>query len=129
MSGASHVADCGTSEFSRCGRGDLASDSQPSAENGPTRPYFPEWRGPAVERKEELSELLILSFQKPLVYRRCFPRIFCVLRELKKPRKIIPRCIFTALPLVTVIYLLVTISYLPVLTPKEILSSGLYAND
>uniref|UniRef100_UPI00165966FA solute carrier family 7 member 13 n=1 Tax=Halichoerus grypus TaxID=9711 RepID=UPI00165966FA len=44
--------------------------------------------------------------------------------ELKKPRKTIPRCIFTALPLVTIIYLLVTISHLPVLTPQEILSSG-----
>lgn len=54
--------------------------------------------------------------------------LFCVIGELKKPRTTIPKCIFTALPLVTVVYLLVNISYLTVLTPREILSSGLYAN-
>ena len=48
---------------------------------------------------------------------------FCVIRELKKPRKAITKYIFTVLPLVTVIYLLLNI-----LTPREILSSGLYAN-
>lgn len=47
--------------------------------------------------------------------------------ELKKPRKTIPRCIFTALPLVTVLYLLVNISYMTVLTPREILSSDAVA--
>lgn len=52
MSGASHIVDCGNSEFSQCERGDLASDSQASAENGPSRPYFPVWSGTAGERKE-----------------------------------------------------------------------------
>ncbi|KAL2766931.1 solute carrier family 7 member 13, partial [Daubentonia madagascariensis] len=47
--------------------------------------------------------------------------------ELKNPRKTIPRIIFTALPLVTIVYLLVNISYLTVLTPKEILSSDAVA--
>ncbi|XP_052031398.1 solute carrier family 7 member 13 [Apodemus sylvaticus] len=47
--------------------------------------------------------------------------------ELKKPSKTIPRCIFTALPLVTVVYLLANISYLTVLTPREILSSDAVA--
>nr|XP_021522679.1 solute carrier family 7 member 13 [Aotus nancymaae] len=47
--------------------------------------------------------------------------------ELKKPRTTIPKCIFTALPLVTVVYLLVNISYLTVLTPREILSSDAVA--
>lgn len=47
--------------------------------------------------------------------------------ELKKPRETIPKCIFTAFPLVTVLYLLVNISYMTVLTPKEILSSDAVA--
>uniref|UniRef100_A0A8C0E0V6 Solute carrier family 7 member 13 n=1 Tax=Balaenoptera musculus TaxID=9771 RepID=A0A8C0E0V6_BALMU len=47
--------------------------------------------------------------------------------ELKKPRKTVLKCIFTAFPLVTIVYFLVNISYLTVLTPKEILSSGLYS--
>ncbi|XP_041512669.1 solute carrier family 7 member 13 [Microtus oregoni] len=47
--------------------------------------------------------------------------------ELKKPNKTIPRCVFTALPLVTVLYLLANISYLTVLTPREILSSDAVA--
>uniref|UniRef100_A0A673UWK1 Solute carrier family 7 member 13 n=1 Tax=Suricata suricatta TaxID=37032 RepID=A0A673UWK1_SURSU len=51
----------------------------------------------------------------------------CIAGELKKPRKTIPRCIFTVLPLVTIIYLLVHISYLTVLTPREILSSDAVA--
>ncbi|XP_027254525.2 solute carrier family 7 member 13-like isoform X2 [Cricetulus griseus] len=47
--------------------------------------------------------------------------------ELKKPNKTIPRCIFTVLPLVTVVYLLANISYLTVLTPREILSTDAVA--
>ncbi|KAL6059754.1 hypothetical protein STEG23_009676 [Scotinomys teguina] len=47
--------------------------------------------------------------------------------ELKKPNKTIPKCIFTALPLVTVVYLLANISYLTVLTPREILASDAVA--
>ncbi|XP_011374224.1 solute carrier family 7 member 13 [Pteropus vampyrus] len=44
--------------------------------------------------------------------------------ELENPRRTILKCILTALPLVTVLYLLVNVSYLAVLTPREILSSG-----
>ncbi|XP_045416832.1 solute carrier family 7 member 13 [Lemur catta] len=47
--------------------------------------------------------------------------------ELKTPRKTIPRIIFTAVPLVTILYLLVNISLLTVLTPKEIISSDAVA--
>ncbi|EHB11214.1 Solute carrier family 7 member 13 [Heterocephalus glaber] len=47
--------------------------------------------------------------------------------ELKNPSKTIPRSIFTALPLVTVLYLLINISYMTVLTPREILSSDAVA--
>ncbi|KAM6171808.1 solute carrier family 7 member 13 [Erethizon dorsatum] len=47
--------------------------------------------------------------------------------ELKEPRKTIPKCIFTAFPLVTVLFLLVNISYMTVLTPREILSSDAVA--
>ncbi|XP_003408290.1 solute carrier family 7 member 13 [Loxodonta africana] len=43
--------------------------------------------------------------------------------ELKKPHKTIPKCMFTAVFLVTLVYLLVNISYLSVLTPREILFS------
>ncbi|XP_032103674.1 solute carrier family 7 member 13 [Sapajus apella] len=53
--------------------------------------------------------------------------LLCIIGELKKPRTTIPKCIFTALPLVTVVYLLVNISYLTVLTPREILSSDAVA--
>uniref|UniRef100_M3YHA9 Uncharacterized protein n=1 Tax=Mustela putorius furo TaxID=9669 RepID=M3YHA9_MUSPF len=45
-------------------------------------------------------------------------------RGAEEPREIIPRCILTALLLVTVIFLLVSISYLTILTPRDILSSG-----
>lgn len=47
--------------------------------------------------------------------------------EMKTPSKTIPKCIFTAIPLVTVFFLLVNISYLTVLTPREILSSDAVA--
>ncbi|XP_020034755.2 solute carrier family 7 member 13 [Castor canadensis] len=47
--------------------------------------------------------------------------------ELRKPNKTIPKSIFTALPLVTVVYLLANISYMTVLTPREILSSDAVA--
>ncbi|XP_040848845.1 solute carrier family 7 member 13-like [Ochotona curzoniae] len=47
--------------------------------------------------------------------------------ELKNPSVNISRCVMTALTLVAVIYLLVNISYLTVLTPKEIMSSDAVA--
>ncbi|XP_062986974.1 solute carrier family 7 member 13 [Elgaria multicarinata webbii] len=43
--------------------------------------------------------------------------------EVKNPSRNIPWTVMTALPLVTVFYLLVNISYLTVLTPKEVVSS------
>ncbi|XP_025057590.1 solute carrier family 7 member 13 [Alligator sinensis] len=43
--------------------------------------------------------------------------------EMKNPSRNIPLTVMTALPAVTVFYLLVNISYLTVLTPKEIVSS------
>ncbi|XP_060099539.1 solute carrier family 7 member 13 [Heteronotia binoei] len=43
--------------------------------------------------------------------------------EMKNPSKNIPRTVMTALPLVTAFYLLVNVSYLTVLTPKEVVSS------
>ncbi|XP_020663755.3 solute carrier family 7 member 13 [Pogona vitticeps] len=43
--------------------------------------------------------------------------------ELKNPSRNIPWTVMTAVPSVTVFYLLVNISYLTVLTPKEIVSS------
>ena len=47
--------------------------------------------------------------------------------ELKSPSENIPKCVVTALTLVALIYLLVNVSYLAVLTPKEIMSSGMVA--
>ncbi|XP_066435129.1 solute carrier family 7 member 13-like [Eleutherodactylus coqui] len=44
--------------------------------------------------------------------------------EIKNPSKNIPRSIITAMCMVIVFYLLVNISYLTVLTPKEIVSSA-----
>ncbi|VFV33465.1 solute carrier family 7 member 13 [Lynx pardinus] len=74
----------------------------------------------------EASEFIEAIFQGYFAFSGggCFTYIA---GELKKPRKTIPRCIFTALPLVTIIYLLVNISYLTVLTPREILSSDAVA--
>ncbi|XP_033058854.1 solute carrier family 7 member 13 isoform X3 [Trachypithecus francoisi] len=72
----------------------------------------------------DMSHLIQAIFQGYFAYSggECFTLIA---GELKKPRTTIPKCIFTALPLVTVVYLLVNISYLTVLTPREILSSGI----
>ncbi|XP_027417442.1 solute carrier family 7 member 13-like isoform X2 [Bos indicus x Bos taurus] len=47
--------------------------------------------------------------------------------ELKSPSENIPKCVVTALTLVALIYLLVNVSYLAVLTPKEIMSSDAVA--
>ncbi|XP_053322702.1 solute carrier family 7 member 13 [Spea bombifrons] len=44
--------------------------------------------------------------------------------EIKNPSKNIPRTVFTSITAVVVFYLLVNISYLTVLTPKEIVSSA-----
>ncbi|XP_063143651.1 solute carrier family 7 member 13 isoform X1 [Rattus norvegicus] len=57
----------------------------------------------------------------------CFAPVLGPLGELKEPSKTIPRCIFTALPLVTVVYLLANLSYLTVLSPQELLSSDAVA--
>ncbi|XP_011887195.1 PREDICTED: solute carrier family 7 member 13 isoform X1 [Cercocebus atys] len=74
----------------------------------------------------DISHLIQAIFQGYFAYSggACFTLIA---GELKKPRTTIPKCIFTALPLVTVVYLLVNISYLTVLTPREILSSDAVA--
>ncbi|KAK2494106.1 hypothetical protein MC885_008189, partial [Smutsia gigantea] len=70
-----------------------------------------------------------MSFQKPSSrgYLHLQVGDALLLQQMKKPGKTIPRCIFTVLPLVTIIYLLVNISYLTVLTPREILSSDAVA--
>lgn len=47
------------------------------------------------------------------------------LEEMKNPSRNIPLTVMTAVPAVIVFYLLVNISYLTVLTPKEIVSSGM----
>lgn len=74
----------------------------------------------------EVSQLIEAIFQGYFAFSGggCFT---CIAGELKKPSKTIPRCIFTGLPLVTVVYLLANISYLTVLTPQEMLSSDAVA--
>ncbi|XP_033855431.1 b(0,+)-type amino acid transporter 1-like [Acipenser ruthenus] len=47
--------------------------------------------------------------------------------EVKTPSKTIPRCIITAVPCVIVFYLLVNVSYLTVMTPKDMVSSAAVA--
>ncbi|XP_059111595.1 solute carrier family 7 member 13-like [Peromyscus eremicus] len=74
----------------------------------------------------EISQITEAFFQGYFAFSggECFTY---VAGELKKPNKTIPRCIFTALPLITVVYLLANISYLMVLTPREILSTDAVA--
>ena len=50
-----------------------------------------------------------------------------VTEELKDPTKNLPRAIYISLPMVTIIYVLVNISYFVILTPYEILSSNAVA--
>lgn len=50
-----------------------------------------------------------------------------VTEELKDPYKNLPRAIWVALPLVTVVYVLVNVAYLVVLSPSDILSSNAVA--
>uniref|UniRef100_A0A0N4ZN01 Large neutral amino acids transporter small subunit 1 n=1 Tax=Parastrongyloides trichosuri TaxID=131310 RepID=A0A0N4ZN01_PARTI len=47
--------------------------------------------------------------------------------ELKDPIKNLPKAIYISMPLVTIIYILVNISYFAVLTPDEVLDSGAVA--
>ncbi|XP_074175153.1 solute carrier family 7 member 13 isoform X7 [Rhinolophus sinicus] len=70
----------------------------------------------------EASQFIQAVFQGLFAYSGAGCLTF-IAGELKKPRKTIPKCILTVIPLVTVVYLLVNISYLTVLTPREILSS------
>ncbi|XP_074175151.1 solute carrier family 7 member 13 isoform X5 [Rhinolophus sinicus] len=74
----------------------------------------------------EASQFIQAVFQGLFAYSGAGCLTF-IAGELKKPRKTIPKCILTVIPLVTVVYLLVNISYLTVLTPREILSSDAVA--
>ena len=49
----------------------------------------------------------------------------CFLGEIKNPGENIPKSLITVLPMVAVIYLLANVSYLAVLTPREIISAGM----
>ncbi|KAK3563019.1 hypothetical protein QTP86_013285 [Hemibagrus guttatus] len=50
-----------------------------------------------------------------------------VLDEVKKPEVNLPRALMIAIPLVTILYLLVNISYLAVMTPREMMMSNAVA--
>ncbi|KAI4582161.1 hypothetical protein MJG53_009686 [Ovis ammon polii x Ovis aries] len=47
--------------------------------------------------------------------------------EIKNPGENIPKSLMTGIPMVAVVYLLANVSYLAVLTPKEIISAGAFA--
>ncbi|KAI3367948.1 hypothetical protein L3Q82_026771 [Scortum barcoo] len=51
----------------------------------------------------------------------------CVTEELKRPEVNLPRAVVIAISLVTGLYLLVNVSYLTVMTPKELMSSSAVA--
>ncbi|KAK2527918.1 Slc7a13 [Columba guinea] len=65
------------------------------------------------------------AFFQGLSYIACFISLFKLYfsEEMKNPSRNIPLTVMTAVPAVIVFYLLVNISYLTVLTPKEIVSS------
>ncbi|KAM6973132.1 b(0,+)-type amino acid transporter 1-like [Aplochiton taeniatus] len=50
-----------------------------------------------------------------------------VTEELKRPEVNLPRSVLIAIPTVTVLYLLVNVSYLTVMTPRELMSSSAVA--
>ena len=52
-----------------------------------------------------------------------------VTEEIQKPRRNMPLAIFISIPFITVVYILVNISYLTLLSPSDIISSQAVAND
>nr|XP_055027585.1 b(0,+)-type amino acid transporter 1 isoform X2 [Misgurnus anguillicaudatus] len=50
-----------------------------------------------------------------------------VIEEVKKPEVNLPRALMIAIPMVTILYLLVNVSYLVVMTPTEMISSSAVA--
>ncbi|XP_048831187.1 b(0,+)-type amino acid transporter 1 [Brienomyrus brachyistius] len=50
-----------------------------------------------------------------------------VIEELKQPEVNLPRAVMIAIPMVTVLYLLVNVSYLAAMTPQELMSSSAVA--
>ena len=82
---AEEMSGTGSSEFSWCERGDLASDREHDAENGHAQPYFLKCSSVAGER--EKGEARIISelfqcwvFRSLPVDRSHLPRIFCIFR-------------------------------------------------
>ena len=52
-----------------------------------------------------------------------------VTEEIEKPRRNMPLAIFISIPFITVVYILVNISYLTILSPSDIINSQAVAND
>jgi len=50
-----------------------------------------------------------------------------IAEEIKKPEKTFPRVIWASVPFVTLLYVLVNISYLTLLTPREVISADALA--
>ena len=49
----------------------------------------------------------------------------CVSGEVENPSETIPKSLIFGLPTIAVIYILTNVSYLAVLTPQEIIASGM----
>ena len=52
-----------------------------------------------------------------------------VTEEIQKPRRNMPLAIFISIPFITVVYILVNVSYLTLLSPGDIIASKAVAND
>ena len=52
-----------------------------------------------------------------------------VTEEIEKPRRNMPLAIFISIPFITVVYILVNVSYLTLLSPGDIIASKAVAND
>ncbi|XP_063441810.1 b(0,+)-type amino acid transporter 1-like isoform X1 [Mytilus trossulus] len=73
------------------------------------------------------TSIIVLSFYNGLWAYDGWNNLNFVTEELQNPRKNIPRAICIAIPLVTVVYIVVNIGYFAVLTQAEILESGAVA--
>ena len=50
-----------------------------------------------------------------------------IAEEIKNPEKTFPRVIWASVPMVTLLYVLVNISYLTLLTPREVIGADALA--
>ncbi|XP_030575444.1 b(0,+)-type amino acid transporter 1-like [Archocentrus centrarchus] len=78
------------------------------------------------DTQHSLSTLGMAFFQGLWSYAGWY-NLNCVTEELNRPEVNLPRAVLIAISLVTGLYLLVNVSYLTVMTPKELMSSSAVA--